>query len=142
MVDYTIMLVFCQPLFWYNTCMLVLRGDYMLFGEGMKLERKRLKLSQKELSIKSGIPQQTISAIECGTSEPTEHTMVMVADGLGCTVGRLLGEYEIKNSPSGSPDELNAIMAEIMTGLSPADFQRVLDFVAGLKAARKEPPFP
>lgn len=114
----------------------------MLFGEGMKLERKRLKLSQKELSIKSGIPQQTISAIECGTSEPTEHTMVMVADGLGCTVGRLLGEYDIKISPSESTDELKALMAEIMTGLSAADFQRVLDFVAGIKAARTGPPVP
>ena len=114
----------------------------MLFGEGMKIERKRLKLSQSELSIKSNVPQQTISAIECGTSEPTEHTMVMIAFGLGCTVGKLLGEYDIKIGPSGLPDGLDKAVADAMTGLSAADFQRVLDFVAGLKAARTGPPSP
>lgn len=114
----------------------------MLFGEGMKIERKRLNLSQSELSIKSNVSQQAISAIECGTSEPTEHTMVMIAYALGCTVGKLLGEYEIKINPSDLPDGLDKTITDAMMGLSAADLQRVLDFVAGLKAARKGSPSP
>lgn len=114
----------------------------MLFGEGMKYERKRLKLSQSELSAKSNISQQTISAIECGTSEPTEHTMVMIAYGLGCTVGKLLGEYDLINGPPGSPDGLDEKISDAIRGLSDVDLQRVLDFVAGLKAAHTAPPSP
>ena len=112
----------------------------MRFGEGMKNERKRLKLSQSELSAKSTVSQQTISAIERGTSEPTEHTMVMIAHGLGCTVGKLLGEYDIKTDPSKSIDVLFKSIVEAINDLPVSDLQRVLDFVAGLKSARMEPP--
>ena len=108
----------------------------MLFGEGMKNERKRLKLSQSELSAKSCISQQTISAIERGASEPTEHTMVMIAHGLGCTVGKLLGECDIQTVPTKSAAALNQGISEAISGLPVADLQRVLDFVTGLKAAR------
>lgn len=112
----------------------------MLFGEGMKNERKRLKLSQSELSAKSSVSQQTISAIERGASEPTEHTMVMIAHGLGCTVGKLLGECDTKTDAPKSTDALFKNIAEAINGLPVTDLQRVLDFVAGLRSARMEPP--
>ena len=112
----------------------------MLFGEGMKNERKRLKLSQSELSAKSSVSQQTISAIERGASEPTEHTMVMIAQGLGCTVGKLLGECDTKTEAPKSTDALFKNIAEAINGLPVTDLQRVLDFVTGLRSARMEPP--
>ena len=106
----------------------------------MKNERKRLKLSQSELSAKSSVSQQTISAIERGASEPTEHTMVMIAQGLGCSVGKLLGECDTKTDAPKSTDALFKNIAEAINGLPVADLQRVLDFVEGLRSARMEPP--
>lgn len=111
----------------------------MLFGESMKYERKRLKLSQSELSAKSSVSQQTISAIERGASEPTEHTMVMIAHGLGCTVGKLLGECDVQTVSTESTDALNQSISEATNDLPAADLQRVLDFIAGLKSARMDP---
>lgn len=111
----------------------------MLFSEGMRIERKRLKLTQKELSERSKIAQQTISAIECGKSEPTEHTMVMIAIGLGCSVGKLLGE-EI--SPTDSLSRRREEVIHLLESLDHDDYQRMMDFAAGLIAARKESPPP
>ena len=113
----------------------------MPFSEGMKAERKRQGLNQEALSRKSGVPQSTISAIECGSRRPTEDTMTMIAKGLNCTVGELLGEGT-KKAPADSLSEREAEMVNLAASLSPADFQRVRDFVSGLIAARKEPPAP
>ena len=105
----------------------------MLFSEGMRLERKRLNMTQKELSKRSTIAQQTISAIECGKSEPTEHTMVMIANGLGCTVGKLLGEEKDAHRSIGRREEVS----RLLEGLDHDDYQRMMDFASGLKAAHK-----
>jgi len=64
----------------------------MLFGDGMKTERKKQGLSQKRLEEISGVPQSTISAVEAGSRHPSEDTMLMIAKGLNTTVGKLLGE--------------------------------------------------
>lgn len=58
----------------------------------------------------------------------------MLAAALGCTVGELMGET--KNSPP-EGEELRSSVIDLLVGLSPEDVQRVQDFVAGLKAARK-----
>lgn len=111
----------------------------MQFSEGLRAERIRQKLSQTELSKISGSPQSTISAIEKGDRIPTEVTMAMIAKGLGCSVGYLLGETAIKKEPAASNDELDADILNLVGSLSDSDFQRVRDFVAGLIASRSEP---
>lgn len=111
----------------------------MQFSEGMRLERKRLKMTQKELSAKSNIAQQTISAIECGISEPTEHTMIMIANGLGCTVGKLLGE---ESAPAVKPGGRDMEIIRLLESLDHDDYLRMLDFASGLIAARKAAPSP
>lgn len=114
-----------------------------MFGDGLKRKRKELDLSQEELAVKSGVPQSTISAVESGKRIPKEDTMVMIAAGLECTVGDLLGEKTIeeKSSPQNA-SELDQRIINLASSLSSEDFLRVEDFVQGLKAARKEPPSP
>ena len=106
----------------------------MLFSEGVKLERKKLGYSQQELATKSGVPQSTISAVESGVRKPTEDTMVMIAKGLNCSVGDLLGE--VRKEPTAAGDGLDQELIDLVTGLSPQEIQRVRDFVAGLIASR------
>ena len=104
----------------------------MLFSEGMKTERKKRGMNQKELSQRSGVPQSTISTIEKGTGTPTEVPMVMIAAGLGCTVGKLLGEE--RGAPGTEQQEELMGMIRFLT---PEEVQRVLDFTSGVIAARK-----
>ena len=108
----------------------------MSFATEMKKERLRLNMTQDALSRKSSIAQQTISAIERGYSEPTEHTMIMIANAIGCTVGKLLGEEK-------SIDDINGLESDIislMLQLDRDDYLRVRDFDSGLIAARIEAP--
>ena len=109
-----------------------------MFSDGMKKRREALGLSQQALSNISGVPQSTISAVESGVRIPKEDTMVMIANGLKCTVGELLGEDEKK--PADFVGELDMRILNLARNLSPADVQRVEDFVSGIVAARKEPP--
>lgn len=112
----------------------------MLFSEGVKLRRKQLKLSQSELSIRSGVPQSTISAIETAARTPTADTMIQIAKGLDCTVSQLLGEDTSgnKKKPTGKADGLDESLVTLLMSLPEKDVQRVRDFVEGLKAAHKE----
>lgn len=111
-----------------------------MFSDGMKKRREALGISQQTLSKISGVPQSTISAVESGARIPKEDTMVMIANGLNCTVGELLGEDEKKLTVK--DDELDMRILTLARNLSPADMQRVEDFVSGIVAARKGPPSP
>lgn len=64
----------------------------MGFSDNLKAARDRASLSQLQLSEKSGVSQSAISAIENKGRSPSETTMKMLADALGCTVSELLGE--------------------------------------------------
>ena len=110
----------------------IFEAIFMLFPEGMKTERNKRGMTQKELSKRSGVPQSTISSVEKGTRAPTEETMVMIAAGLGCTVGKLLGEE--RNIPG---TEQQKEMMGLIQFLTPEELQRVLDFTSGIIAARK-----
>lgn len=61
-------------------------------GENIRLFRARLKMTQVELSKKTGIKQPTISAIENGVNKPTIETVVLISDALGCSVSELIGQ--------------------------------------------------
>lgn len=106
-----------------------------MFADGMKRRRESLGLSQVELSKRSGVPQSTISAVESGARIPKEDTMVMIANGLNCSVGYLLQD---EKSAAGEPGSVEDDIVNLVSSLSPQDRQRILDFAAGLIAARKE----
>jgi len=60
-------------------------------GENCRERRAQLKMSQAELSERSGIAASHLSYIEHGKANPTLEVLEHLADGLGCTVLDLLG---------------------------------------------------
>jgi len=66
----------------------------MSFSENLKTAREKARLSQRELAKQSGVSQQAISVIEKGERSPSETTMKLLADALGCTVSDLMGERD------------------------------------------------
>jgi len=110
-----------------------------MFSDGMKNRRIQLGLSQLELSRKCGVPQSTISAVESGTRIPKEDTMVMIAKGLNCSVGALLGENDRckEKKPIAEDDGLRALAIDRVSYLSEPALERVLDFLTGLEAGQE-----
>ena len=60
-------------------------------GENCRSRRTHLKISQAELSPRSGIAASHLSYIEHGKANPTLEILESLADGLGCSVLDLLG---------------------------------------------------
>ena len=63
-------------------------------GENIKVEREKQGLSQNSLAKKAGIAQATLNAIERQTKNPTVDTVGLIAEALGVTIAKLLGESE------------------------------------------------
>lgn len=112
----------------------------MSFSEGMLKRRKELRISQMELVKRSGVPQSTISAVESGIRVPTEETMSMIAAGLGCTVGYLLGETSEPEKAADQKDggEVETEMLNLFRQLSPEKKEYVRGILEGLSAAHKQ----
>lgn len=109
----------------------------MEIGERIKNIRKQKKMTQVELSKKSGVKQATISAIENLHNKPTAATMELIAAALDCTMSELLGET-IRTEKS--PIIANAArdrVVELLMELTPDECQRLIDFGEGIKAGRK-----
>lgn len=64
----------------------------MGFSSNLKAARERAHLTQRDLAKQSGVSQQAISVIEKGGRSPSEATMKLLADALGCSVADLMGE--------------------------------------------------
>ena len=74
------------------------------------LLRKKRKLTQRQLSVRSGIQQAEISRIESGRANPTVATVFALAKALG-------GDLAIRAGPAGRrPRSLQASMARRETG--------------------------
>lgn len=66
----------------------------------LRQAREKKGLTQAQLSLLSGVPQQTISAIESvSRKNPGIDTLLQIASALGCTVDDLLD----KNKKEGEP---------------------------------------
>lgn len=109
-------------------------------GKRIVERRKELNVSQYALAKKAGISQSGLSTIENEKNGATATTLQSIADALGCSVTYLMdGINDSKEkAPTVSDDGLDAELVNLLVDLSPSEVQRVLDFVAGLKAARAE----
>lgn len=61
-----------------------------LFGQAVRVERLRQKLSQEELAHRSGISTAYMSHVERGTKTVSIETIAKVGRGLGVKSGTLL----------------------------------------------------
>lgn len=64
----------------------------MAFSDKLISIRKAQHLSQAKLAQKCGLSQAAISAIEKGIRSPTESTILLIANALGCTPADMLGD--------------------------------------------------
>lgn len=63
----------------------------------IKLERERLNFSQKELSEKLNVSQQTIASWEVGRTEPSHENIYALCDIFNTSVDYLLCKTDIRN---------------------------------------------
>ncbi len=63
-----------------------------LFGEVVRAERKRQRLTQEELAHRSGLSAVFVSDIERGVENATLQTIAKLAKGLGVRIGDLLAK--------------------------------------------------
>ena len=66
-------------------------------------------MTQKELSIKSGVTQQAISNTESGRTYPESETIRLLAIALGISVSELLGEEILLSDHKLTPREFSMI---------------------------------
>ncbi|MBS1953753.1 MAG: helix-turn-helix transcriptional regulator [Cyanobacteria bacterium SZAS-4] len=64
------------------------------FGKIIYARRRKLRLSQEELSINSGIDRSFISSLEKGKRNPSLLTILKIADGLKTSSSKLMKEAE------------------------------------------------
>lgn len=65
-----------------------------VFGERMRDMRQKRRLTQVELSERSGIAQTRISELESGTRMPNLVTILRLAVALDCKVMDLVGAFD------------------------------------------------
>lgn len=102
----------------------------------MREIRKSRQMTMKELGKAVGVAESTISLYETGKHDPDLLTVGRIADELDVSVDALLGREENeKDLPTG--EALDNKLIEMLTSLTPDQVQRVMDFVAGMKATGK-----
>lgn len=58
------------------------KDDFLKLGYKIKYLRSKKRLSQLDLSLKTGLTTRTISRIECGTIDPKYSTLVRISEAL------------------------------------------------------------
>lgn len=110
--------------------------------ERLKELRNAAGLTQKQMAAVLNIDRTTYVKYESGASEPTFATLTTLAEYFNVSTDYLLGrplitdQKEIK--PTAEGDGLDEALVNQLVGLSPSEVQRVLDFVSGIKASRKD----
>ena len=103
-------------------------------GENIRTIRKRRGLNQDELAELARLNRVTIAKYESGKVEPGAQALSRLADVLDVTVDDLLGrDGEKEEAPV--TELLDEKLIDLLITLSPEQVQRVMDFVAGLKAS-------
>lgn len=103
----------------------------MNFGSRLKYLREGRKLSTSKLSKQSGVSQSFIWRIESGEKQPTLETLKKLSQGLGISLGELLGE-ELMSKPQST--KINRIASNIRR-LPPEQVEALDLFIASLSNA-------
>lgn len=85
----------------------------MNIAESVRIRRVQLKMTQQDLSRKTGIKQPTISAIENGVNNPTIETIVLISEALDCTVSDLIGQTRPKAQQDPNVQRLVSIFNQL-----------------------------
>ena len=105
----------------------------------LKELRKREHISQLELSKALNVSRSTVAMWEQGTN-PDPEMLKNIAVVFQVSVDYLLGreEAQTKNAPAPDPEaEARERLVSLMMDYTPEEIQRIMDFAAGIKAARR-----
>lgn len=98
----------------------------MGFGNNVKRIREESGMTQKELAVKVGISQPSLSYIESETNKPDFDTIVALAKALETTVGKLFGDDGV-----GVDEEKRVIFSrvdkEVKEGLTVEEFNHLME---------------
>lgn len=108
-----------------------------IIGDNIKAARKALRMSQDALAEAIGANRVTISKYENGGYLPSVPALERLADALHTTPEELSGRDPGTKKEAVPVDGLDARLVDMLVNLPPDQVQRVLDFVAGMKAADK-----
>lgn len=103
--------------------------------------RMNSKESQEAVAKAVGISRVAYTRYENGSRRPEADIAIKLARHFGVTVDFLYGmtdTTETKNQPTVKDDELKEALVSFLVDLTPSEIQRVRDFVAGIKANRRE----
>lgn len=110
----------------------------------IKEARKAAGLSQKYVALALGLKGPSVSNWESGKTQPTPENLKALANLFNVSVDYLLDRDDLPQEETADTktepipeDELQHQNALTLTGLTPEEMQRVMDFVDGLKAGRK-----
>lgn len=106
--------------------------------ENLKLLRKNIRLTQKEVSEKLHIATRTYQNYENGISQPDFETLIKIADFFGCSVDYLLC-HQIKD-PTRQKEAtmLQRQLCNDILALDEEDCGRVEAYIAGIKAKNQQ----
>ena len=65
-------------------------NDLLKLVYKIKYERSKRKLSQLDLSIKTGLTTRSLSRLECGVIDPKYSTLVKIANAFDIDISELL----------------------------------------------------
>lgn len=61
------------------------------FSERLKLMRKKINITQKDIALKLNVQRVTYSHYETGRSQPSIDTLIMLSDIFDCSIDYLVG---------------------------------------------------
>ena len=91
--------------------------------------------TQEQVAEAIGISYVSLSRYETGQRMPKMDILLKLADHYGVSVDEIMREEKKEAAQGGNIDE---DLKNILLNLSQEEFQRVKDFVSGLRAAHKE----
>jgi len=107
---------------------------YLEVGDNIRDIRKLRGLNQDQLAEMACLNRVTVAKYESGKVEPGAKALCRIADALEVSVDMLLGREQQETPP---PPALDDVLVDLLINLTPAQVQRVKDFVQGMKAADK-----
>lgn len=106
-------------------------------GARVRTLRERAGWSQVELSRRSGVPQNTLSALETGESKrPNANTLRRIADAFLVPLDVLTGDAPIANDRAAPPPDGDPLERALFRALEP-DRHRPSAFDAARRAVRE-----
>ena len=103
----------------------------------LKEIRKAKNMTQTDVARFLNIARASYVNIENEKRDPDTQTICALADFFGVSVDYLIGRAE-QNQPLAEGEGLKGRIISLLDSLSPAELQRVDDFLSGLKSGQRE----